>query len=1188
MCDSLTIVVVAIACMFSTSMDFSGRVTPEPPAFYRFSENLLTSAPIRHTDQDVYHLHRAPADCTKLYRAPADPAKVEPAVRLRDDCSGARSGDSRHRRGRRAGRRLQQRRAGPQEADRRWINRFLPEYDRALIQLPRSPTPERATGPDPGVPIPAGHRVAGTGGGGGRAADRRSAGEAAPPQCRGLPTGRPAAVCSDGAAATPASATELPAGALQPQQLPDQYADRVRPQTDRSRGTAHIQLHVLNVQSLLPKLPDIAADVTETEPHILCYTETNLRSSTPNRLITIPGYENIHRSDRKLGRKKCGGGVAILTRNTITANTIMKTSELNGSHMETVWVKLKLDQRRSIVSACIYRSPDVTVVQNEKDFDELERQVGDIIQRYTPSMMIISGDFNADTRTNPAGAKQLTQLVSKFEMRVLVHEPTFYRGETASTLDNILLYTRTTQELTAECIVEKCDYTTEHRKLVGKIAVPRYRRPRAVYRRQRDWRRLEVTQFRADLDAINWGRTVPRSDSCQTQWDKFVHAVESVLDHHAPMKMTKIRNPAPPPITDDTRDLIIQRRQAIAEEDKERYSMLNSQVKRAIRQDYRSDIQRRVEGAPPSALWRQLRPVVAPKRVTPTQPDNLTAEELNRYFTTVGEETYQSVISAFQKSGRRTLAARLPRVHSDALQLVPISLEELRNIIGSLPNKSSPADEVIDTRVMKLIFPVIGRILLQIINKSIVTEEVPDSWKMAVVIPIHKKGDNRSPENFRPITNVPTISKVIEKAVCTQVDGYLSRNHVFSPDQHGFRHKHSTATALISVNDRLLEAADRGDICILTLIDLSRAFDLVDHQTLLNQLQMLQISPGWFRNYLSGHRQCVQVAGERSELRPITTGIFQGSCMGPSLYNIATNSAACYVPSEVNGFAIEMVRYADDTQLVISGPRDRLPEMQDTLEGVLDTLANYFLQNGMKINAAKTELMLAGGRAALQTAENEPVRVQFLGATLQPVSTVRNLGVIFDERLTFEPHIDHVVNKCFGILIGLMHAKHVLPAHVLPVILDALVMSHVRYCSQVFGCASQTALKRLQKVQNFAARVISGRRKYEHISDVIRDLAWLPIGSLVDMSDMCLLHRVIRTSEPEMLRRTICYNREVAERRTRQSDHLYIPRARTNLGQRRFVHRACKLYNEHVVGTQLESMSYENFKKSLKALLLLD
>ncbi|KAF0298856.1 V-type proton ATPase subunit a isoform 1 [Amphibalanus amphitrite] len=127
-------------------------------------------------------------------------------------------------------------------------------------------------------------------------------------------------------------------------------------------------------------------------------------------------------------------------------------------------------------------------------------------------------------------------------------------------------------------------------------------------------------------------------------------------------------------------------------------------------------------------------------------------------------------------------------------------------------------------------------------------------------------------------------------------------------------------------------------------------------------------------SYLTGHKQCVQVpGGERSTLLPINIGIFQGSCLGPMLYNIASIGAACYVPSEVNGSLVRMARYADDTQLVVSGPKERLPEIQTALEGVLDTLATYFLQNGMKINAAKTEMMVAGGRSALQAAERDPL-----------------------------------------------------------------------------------------------------------------------------------------------------------------------------------------------------------------------
>ena len=722
---------------------------------------------------------------------------------------------------------------------------------------------------------------------------------------------------------------------------------------------------------------------------------------------------------------------------------------------------------------------------------------------------------SVNCHTNPAGAGQLYRLSSNFGMRMLVQQPTFYRGDTASQLDNILVYSRSVTDLAADCDVEMCPYTSHHHKLTACIRVPRLRQPRPSYRMLRDWRRIDLADFHADLNAINWGRAVPRSDPCDLQWDKLVSSVEAVLNRHAPVRAVKMRNPAPPPITDDTRALIVRRRQAIAAGDETSYAELNTEVRRAIRSDYRSDIQRRVDETPSSALWRQLRPVIAPKAGSPAQPENLTSNDLNRYFTSVGEETRQTVIRTFQESGRRALPPRLPRVHADALRLVPVTLEELKRTICSMPHKTSVADGVFNIRLMKLAFPIIGRVLLQVINRSIASETVPACWKRAVVIPLHKRGALTAVENFRPITNVPMIGKIIEKLVCAQVDAYMNRNNLFSIDQHGFRSGHSTATALVSIADHLLEAKDRGDVSILTLIDLSRAFDVVHHETLLDQLQQLQIAPGWFRSYLSDHKQCVRLAeNDTSALLPINIGIFQGSCMGPMLYNIASNSAACYVPTEVDGFLVRMARYADDTQLVISGPKRRLPDMQVALERTLDTLATYFMQHGMKINAAKTELMVIGDGGSRQTAATGLTGVRFVGEDLQSVPTVKNLGVVFDNRLSFEPHIDAIVAKCFGIMIGLMHAKHLLPASVIPTIVNALVMSHIRYCSQVFGCANKTAIKRLQKVQNFAARIISGRHRSQHVSDVIQSLNWLPVAELINFNDLCLLHKIIMTSEP--------------------------------------------------------------------------
>ena len=177
----------------------------------------------------------------------------------------------------------------------------------------------------------------------------------------------------------------------------------------------------------------------------------------------------------------------------------------------------------------------------------------------------------------------------------------------------------------------------------------------------------------------------------------------------------------------------------------------------------------------------------------------------------------------------------------------------------------------------------------------------------------------------------------------------------------------------------------------------------------------------------------------------------------------------------MNGFRVTMVRYADDAQLAITGPRSKLAEMQRSLEAVLDVTGTWFLQHGMMVNAGKTEMILCGD--SRQLSRVDPPTIMFKDQVLQCSETVRNLGVIMDPSLSFGSHIDKVVHKCIGILIGILNARFALPQSVLPRIIDALVFSHVRYCAQVYGCANRSNILKLQKVFNFAARVISGRRK---------------------------------------------------------------------------------------------------------------
>ena len=321
------------------------------------------------------------------------------------------------------------------------------------------------------------------------------------------------------------------------------------------------------------------------------------------------------------------------------------------------------------------------------------------------------------------------------------------------------------------------------------------------------------------------------------------------------------------------------------------------------------------------------------------------------------------------------------------------------------------------------------------------------------------------------------------------------------------------------------------------------------------------------------HIQTASLALHQHTNRILTTTI--------STISINTRFAA-RVNFEFNGFKIYLVSYADDSQIGITGPRSKINEIQKTLEDVLEIMSTWFQQHGMRINASKTEFIMCGDRRQLARIENSPT-ITFMGESLRCRDHVRNLGVTIDSCLTWENHVKIIQDRCFGILIGLYHAKKLLPKELLPRIIDALVMSHIRYGLQVYGNAGRELIKKIEKIVRFAARVISGRGKYEHISDVISQLGWLGVQQLIDYSDLCLLHKVLTTGMPAVLDAHLSFNRDCRDRRTRQSHHLVMPKPRTNHGKQTFIYRASRLYNKHCAPKQeVRKCSRLRFKKLIR------
>ena len=455
---------------------------------------------------------------------------------------------------------------------------------------------------------------------------------------------------------------------------------------------------------------------------------------------------------------------------------------------------------------------------------------------------------------------------------------------------------------------------------------------------------------------------------------------------------------------------------------------------------------------------------------------------------------------------------------------------------------------------------------------------VPQPWKHALVTPLPKTSDVSDPSKFRPISVVPGIAKIVERVVHHQLSAYFEKHRLFSSTQHAYRRHHSTETALTVLSDRILSGMDNTEISILVLADLSKCFDVVNHDALLSKLKLYNVDTRWFESYLANHSQQVQTrdsSGQlvRSASLPNTMGVYQGTALGPIMFSIFSNDLAMHAHDA------EIAQFADDVQIWKTGKKRDIAALLSSLENTLAVVSDWFSANSMKVNTSKTQLIVFGTKNTLR--DFPPITIKFGASVVTESHTVKNLGLVMDRHLSFDDHISQLVARCTGALIALSHSKHVLPSYTVAFVVNALVVSSIRYCISIYGTCGTTQLHRVQKLLNFCARVISGRRKYDRISGVLKELKWLRAKQLVKYHQLCLLKSVLATGLPSDIAEMFSYVSTVYD--TRQTGQLSCPRTNTGSGDRRFVHCG-GLFNG--LPPDLRDLRIAPFKRRLKQLLL--
>ncbi len=502
-------------------------------------------------------------------------------------------------------------------------------------------------------------------------------------------------------------------------------------------------------------------------------------------------------------------------------------------------------------------------------------------------------------------------------------------------------------------------------------------------------------------------------------------------------------------------------------------------------------------------LFRTFNSLLCPPSPPPTT--SITADDFAIFFT----NKTKTISSQFSPPLTQDPQPTRSTAQTPIFSFCPLTEAEVSKLLLSSHPTTCPLDPI-PSHLLQAISPALLPALTHIINTSLLTGIFPTAFKQAQVTPLLKKPTLNTSllENYRPVPLLPFIAKTLERVVFNQVSLFLSQNNKLDAKQSGFRSGHSTETELLSVTEALRIAKADSKSSVLILLDLSAAFDTVNHQILLSTLSSLDITGiplRWFESYLTGRSFRVAWGGEVSKAHKLVTGVPQGSVLGPLLFSTYTTSLAPII--QAHGFSYHF--YADDTQLYLSFRPDD-PTVAARISGCLADISAWMKEHHLQLNLAKTELLVFPATPTLQ----HDFTIQLGSSTITPSASVRNLGVIFDGQLTFKEHIAKTARSCRFALHNIRKIRPFLTEHAAQLLVQALVISRLDYCNALLAGLPSNTIKPLQMIQNAAARLVFNEPKRAHVTPLFVSLHWLPVAARIQFKTLMLANRTTTGSAP--------------------------------------------------------------------------
>ena len=828
-----------------------------------------------------------------------------------------------------------------------------------------------------------------------------------------------------------------------------------------------------NIQSLANKIDIIESELKDFD--IICLTETWLDRRISDTDIELSGFKLPYRRDRQGDNH---GGICVYVKDSIFSK---RRPDLEMPDIECVWIEVSTRHKKLLLGT-FYRPPS----SSADVLASIENSVG-LAYDTNISDIFVTGDFNLDMLQS-ASKRKIESLCQQYSLHSLITESTHFTESTSSLID--LFLTSDTQNILLSGVgVPFLEQNIRYHCPIycvlsfDKMISPEFSRHVWLYDKG-NYRSLSQEIYNTNWEPLK-----------HNDIDIYAHNVEQQIinssKNHIPNKIVKIRQTDPPWLTNNIKRMLRKRKRLYDKykrtnriDDYEIYKHYRNKATSEIRKAKKAETDKLATKLTsykfsPKDWWKVLKSFIKPNQscsIPPLIKDDVTFEDdidkaniLNDYFAdqTSLDETHANLPPDPPDN--------LP--HFDSVTVTP---EEVELTLRSLSTGKAAGPDGINNRLLKELANPLSVPLCDLFNFSLRHGKVPVSWKEANVSPIHKKDDPSEVSNYRPISLLNTIGKVMEKIIHKHVFNFFRDHNVITTLQSGFLPGDSTINQLTDLYNTFCKALDDGKEVRAIFCDVSKAFDRVWHKGLLFKLKSVGISGSllnWFTDYLKDRRQRVVLPGATSSWAYIKAGVPQGSILGPLLFLIYINDIVENINSSIRLFA-------DDTSLyiIVNDPLDAAITLNIDLSRV-NAWATKWL---VSFNPAKSESVTFSRK--VNQPYHPPIYMNY--QLINEVDTHKHLGLYLSNDCKWHEHINSIKTKAWQRVNVMRRLKFILDRKSLQIIYFSFVRPLLEYADIVWDNCSQYESNQLEQIQNEAARIVTGATKLVSINSLLHETGW--------------------------------------------------------------------------------------------------